>query len=155
MERVSPIPRTFRWRLRGWPPEGPNVFNWEDGLLRYIDPQKASDTELSLSLTNEDWHAIWGFCDEVGIWSWPRRWQGPFMADGLTYCIEIHDDDGRYVFSEGQTVGMPVMRRTVMKFHHALQSLVRGHDRRDDPLSLRRGRSPVTMVSCRNPELDE
>jgi hypothetical protein len=107
--------------VAGWPPPGPNEFEWQDGRLTF----RHDGAWLSVAPTADEWKEFWKVRDDVGVWSWPAE-VGDLanVRDGLLYALEI-EVGSRSVKSKGQVVGSPPgFDEKLRQFHRALQTLV-------------------------------
>ena len=125
---VTPLiangPRRLFHCLEGWPPNGPNGFEWDGHELRF----RWGACGFGTRPTRELWAQFWTICDQVDVWNWPA-WQGNRqVCDGLQY-VTVLATQYSAVMAEGQVSGSPKeFGDRLISLHHAFQSLVSDRD---------------------------
>jgi hypothetical protein len=107
----------------GWPPEGPNSFEWKNGRLHYgVYLNRGRETyKAEVNPPASSWKRLWEVCDQIDIWSLPKPDIKGHGYDELQFGIKLQFGQRRiggrwWVRDTAET------ERKIMRFLKELQS---------------------------------
>jgi hypothetical protein len=126
MEPHTFLPTILEFGLSGWPPPGPNQFEWQGNQLRYLLPNEPAANPSSVRFAQprqDEWVRFWAECDRLEIWNLPADFSKP-IRDGLKVRMSV-SHAGRSIRVSGQCADeLPELVERIHGFHAALQQLV-------------------------------
>ena len=140
-------PEALKHCLSGFPPAGPNAFEWRDGKLHYMQstPDPGSSWDKEADPSQSEWQSFWKECDRIGVWNLPEDFSRPKSVDGLQVRMVLAHN-GNSIRSVGQCWGAPQeVEDTVRAFHFALQLLVGYHPTSHMNMQPRSRRKPSSQ----------
>jgi hypothetical protein len=108
----------------GWPPEGPNSFEWKNGRLNYrVYLNRGRETYGGEVIPPaSSWKRFWEVCDRINIWSWPKLDPKGHGYDELQFGIKLQVGP-RKIGGMGWVRDAVETEKKIMRFLEELQSL--------------------------------